>query len=141
MKAACGRLILAAALSAFTPAFAAEGCPVGDKEAAKAGGYAAAIEEAVAVAPECAAAFRLFQSCQLGSSRDNALSSLVRRKCEPLFLPKARQSVREKYRAALARCAKVEEGASGSLYQSFAAFCQARASRDFAARSGAKSAK
>ena len=147
MRAAAFRLfILAAALAstgtgATGPAFAEAACPVSDDEAAKAGGYAAAVEKAVAEAPDCLTAYRRLQLCQLGSSADNALGAAARGKCEALFLPKARPPVKKAYGAALKRCDRIAEGNTGSMYQSFAALCQARAARDFARKAGAKLAK
>jgi hypothetical protein len=147
VRAAAFRLfILAAALAstgtgATGPALAEAACPVSDDEAAKAGGYAAAVEKAVAEAPDCLTAYRRLQLCQLGSSADNALGAAARGKCEALFLPKARPPVKKAYGAALKRCDRIAEGNTGSMYQSFAALCQARAARDFARKAGAKLAK
>lgn len=147
MRGAAFRLfVLAAALAstgpaATGPALAEAACPVSDEAAAKASSYVAAVEQAVAAAPDCLTAYRRLQLCQLGSSADNALSDVVRGKCEALFLPKARPPVKKAYAAALKRCDRIAEGNSGSMYQSFAALCQARTAHDFARKAGAKLAK
>ena len=124
MKAAAVRtLVLAAALACSGAAFCETSCPVGDDKAARAGGYLAGVEKAIAAAPDCPTAFRRLELCQLGSSGDNALSDVARGKCEPLFLPTARPSIRKRYAAALKRCDRIAEGNSGSMCQYFAAVC------------------
>jgi hypothetical protein len=139
--AAVRALVLVAALACCGPAFCETSCPVGDDEAARAGGYLAAVEKAIAAAPDCPTAFRRLELCQLGSSGDNALSDVARGKCEPLFLPSAKPAIKKGYAAALKRCDRIAEGNSGSMYQSFAAVCQARAARDFAAKAGVRPRK
>jgi hypothetical protein len=134
-RAALRTLVLAATLiGAAAPGFALEGCPVGDEDAGVAGGYVAAVQKAVSGAPDCPASFHVFETCQLGSTQDIALSNIVRDKCEPLFLPDIKPAVKKAYAEALKHCDEVAESQTGSMYQSFAALCQAKASRDFAAK-------
>lgn len=114
----------------------AKKCPVGDAEAEKAGSYSAAVEAAVRDAPDCEKAFAALEACQLGSSADNALSEIVREKCEPLFLPKAKPTKKEAYKKAQDRCNEIAEKTEGSMYQSFTAVCLAGAARDFAKKGG-----
>jgi hypothetical protein len=111
-------------------------CPVGDAEAEKAGAYSAAVEAAVKDAPDCEKSFKLFELCQLGASADGALSDIVRAKCEPLFLPKAKPATKDAYKKAQERCNEIAEKTEGSMYQSFAAMCLAGAARDFAKTRG-----
>jgi len=116
-------------------------CPVGDAEAEAAGGYSHAVEAAVRGAPDCEQAFSMLEACQLGSSADNPLSDLVRAKCEPPFLDKASAATKKAYRKAQEACDKIAKTDSGTIYQSFAAVCLAKASRDFARKSAAAAAK
>lgn len=133
-RAALRTFVLAATLFGAAPVFALEECAVGDEDAGRAGGYVAAVQKAVAAAPDCPAAFHLFETCQLGSTQDIALSNIVRDKCEALFLPDIKQAAKKAYADALKHCDEIAESQSGSMYQSFAAMCQAKASRDFAAK-------
>ncbi|PNG27374.1 hypothetical protein [Methylocella silvestris] len=114
------------------PATAAEKCPVSDAAAEKAGGYANAVNAAVKDARNCEQAYRALAACQLGSSADNPLSDIVRSKCEPLFMGRANPATKQSYKKALQRCDKIAERNEGSMYQGFAAVCQAGAARDFA---------
>ena len=122
-------------------AFAEPVCPVGDAEAEKAGGYTHAVEAAVRDAPDCEQAFAMLEGCQLGSSADNPLSDIVRAKCEPLFLDKANAATKKAYQKAQGACDKIAKTDSGTIYQSFAAVCLAKASRDFARKSPAAAVK
>ncbi len=112
-------------------AHAAPACRVGDAEAARAGGFAAAVAVALRAAPDCDRAFSTLQECQLGSRADNELSELVVDKCEPEFKPRAGAALLNAYAKARNRCEKLARDNPGSLYQSFAAICLGRVARDF----------
>ncbi|MET0710499.1 MAG: hypothetical protein ABWY82_27200 [Tardiphaga sp.] len=122
-----------ALLVAFTaPAFAAEKCPVSDAAAEKAGGLANAVTAAIDTAWSCSGAYQILEACALGSSGDNALSTIVQSKCEPMFLPKATPAIKSDYKKARAKCDQIAVKNQGSMYQSQAAVCIARSARDFA---------
>jgi hypothetical protein len=140
MKSALA-LALLAAIASCGSVHAEPQCAIGDAEAEKAGGYIAAVKAAVAEAPDCDQAYAALEACQLGSSADNPLSDLVLAKCEPAFLPKASAATKMAYKKAQAVCNKIAETESGSMYQSFAAVCLARASRDFARKAVGVKAK
>jgi hypothetical protein len=130
-------LLLAA--SASGEALAADACQVSVADIDKAGSYGAAVSAIIRDAPDCHKAASLLQACQLGSSGDNALADIVQAKCEPLFLSKAAAATKKTYKATLARCDKIAETHSGSMYQSQAAICRAEASANFARKySGTK---
>ncbi len=131
-KADLAVLILFAAVSNCAPAIALEKCPVDDAQTEKAGSYVQAVEAAVRDAPTCDRAFRTLEGCQLGSSADNPLSDIVKSKCEAHFLDKVDAAKKKAYKKALDRCNKIAEKNTGTMYQSFAAVCQAGVSRDFA---------
>ncbi len=125
---------LLAAISATGSAAEAGACPVAESDTEKAGSYIDAVTAAVRSAPDCDWALRTFEECQLGSSAGNALASVVRAKCELLFMNKASAAVKKAYKKAQRRCDRIAERHSGTMYQSFAAVCSARAARDFARR-------
>jgi hypothetical protein len=115
-------------------AMAAEECTVNEAAITNAGGYGTAVEAAVKAAPDCERAFRTLDACQLGSSWDNALSDIVRAKCEPLFIGKANAGTMKAYKRKQASCAMIAKKNEGTMYMGLAAVCQARAARDFASK-------
>jgi hypothetical protein len=132
-------LALVVTISSGGPAIAIEKCPVNDTDSEKAGSYMKAVGAAVRNAPNCGRAYRMLEACQLGSTADNALADTVKSKCEPMFMDKADAAIKKAYERAQVRCNKIAERNSGTMYQSFAAVCQAGAARDFARKfSGAK---
>ena len=114
---------------------AADQCTVGDQKAA---GFADAVTTAIKTAWSCEGAYKILESCQLGSSADNALSDIVLSKCEPRFKSKATPAVNAAYQKARDKCNQIAEKKQGSMYQGQAAVCLARAGRDFAGKYGAK---
>jgi hypothetical protein len=117
-------LLMAAAFS--VPAVAADKCPVGDS------GDQAAVTTAVKTAWSCSGAYQILDACQFGSTADNALSTEVLSKCEPMFMPKATPAIKSDYRKAQDKCNQIAVKNQGSMYQGQAAVCLARAGRDFA---------
>jgi hypothetical protein len=114
------------------PAIAFEKCPVDDAQTEKNGSYVEAVKAAVRNAPGCDRAFRTFEGCQLGSTADNPLSDEVMSKCEADFMDNTDAAKKKAYKKALDHCNRVAEKNVGTMYQSFAAVCQAGVSRDFA---------
>lgn len=123
---------LVAAVVAASSALATEQCPINDAAITQAGSYVAAVEAIVKSAPDCERAYKTLEICQLGSSGDNALSDIVRKKCEPLFLGKASRGVKAAYKKKLTGCERIAKNNEGTMYLGLAAVCQARAARDFA---------
>lgn len=134
-------LVLLVTIMSCGPVFAEPQCSIGDAEAEKAGGYAQAVGAAVDAAPDCDQAYATLEACQLGTSADNALSDLVVEKCEPAFVAKADAATKKAYKKAQDVCNKIAETDSGTMYQSFAAVCLARVSRDFARKASGVKAK
>ncbi len=120
------------AMTAISPVFAADQCPINDAAITQVGSYVAAVEAAVSAAPDCERAYKTLDACQLGSSGDNALSEIVRAKCEPLFIHKAGPGALKAYKRKQAGCAQIAKKNEGTMYLGLAAVCQARAARDFA---------
>jgi hypothetical protein len=129
-------LLVVASLIAFatiaSPALAAEQCPINDAAIMQAGSYVAAVEAIVKSAPDCERAYKTLEVCQLGSSGGNALSAIVRGKCEPLFIHKAGPGMLKAYKRKQTGCAQIARKNEGTMYLGLAAVCQAKASRDFA---------
>jgi hypothetical protein len=123
---------MTAALFVAGEAWAAQTCPVTDKDVERAASYADAVTRLVRGASSCQKAYQLLESCSFGTSGDNELADLVQSKCEPMFLPSAARSVKDAYKKAQKNCDKIAERNEGTMYQSFAAICRARASRDLA---------
>jgi hypothetical protein len=127
-------MLFIAANVVASPATAAEECPINDAAITQVGGYGNAVEAAVKAAPDCERAFKTLDACQLGSSWDNALSEIVRAKCEPLFIGKASAGTMRAYKRKQAGCAMIAKKNEGTMYIGLAAVCQARVARDFASK-------
>jgi hypothetical protein len=125
------------AVGVGAPAWSAEQCTIGggDKNAS---GFADTVTAAIKTAWSCGGAYRILETCQFGTSADNALSQIVLSKCEPMFAPKASPAVRTAYDKARDKCNQIVVKNQGSMYQSQAAVCLARAGRDFARKYGLK---
>jgi hypothetical protein len=136
------RIAAFAALSMATvvlgaPARAADQCAVGGGKQEVAG-FADVVTTAIKTAWSCEGAYKILETCQLGSTADNALSDIVLSKCEPRFKPKATPAINAAYQKARDKCSQIAEKNQGSMYQGQAAVCMARAGRDFAGKYGAK---
>jgi hypothetical protein len=119
-----------------SPLRALEECPIDDAAVTKAGGYGKAVETLVKTASNCEKAYQTLETCQLGSSADNALATIVQSKCEPLFLGKASPAAKQAYKKSQDRCNKIAEKNEGTMYQGLAAVCRAKVARDFAVKHG-----
>jgi hypothetical protein len=129
--------LLMAVGGACAPAWSAEPCTVdgGDRNAA---GFADAVTTAIKTAWSCGGAYRILETCPLGSSTDKALSDLVLAKCEPMFAPKASPAVKTAYDKARDKCNQSVAKKPGPTNDSQVAVCLARAGRDFARKYGVK---
>jgi hypothetical protein len=132
MRKAALSVLVAFVASFGVPAIAFEKCPVDDAQTEKSGSYVEAVEAAVRNALSCDRAAQTLEGCQLGSTADNPLSGEVMSKCEADFMDKIDAAKKRDYKKALDRCDKIAEKNVGTMYQSFAALCQAAVSRDFA---------
>lgn len=134
---AASAALLVAIVAFGAPARAADQCAVGGGDQ-KAASFAGAVTTAIKAAWSCEGAYKILETCQLGSSGDNALSEIVLSKCEPRFKEKATPAVKAAYQKARDKCNRIAEKNQGSMYQGQAAVCLARAGRDFAGKYGAK---
>ena len=94
------------------------------------------LDDALKQAPSCAAAYRLFEDCELGASGDVPMGEVVQEKCEADFLGKLDAARKADYRRQLFVCDHKYAKQTGTMYRSFEAFCRAGAARDFANRYG-----
>ena len=122
---------LALAAAGCAAAAADEACP------AKSRGYDE-IVAAISAAPGCARAFDVMNACLFAASGDVGLAKAVEDKCELVFLAKLSPARRRAYAAAGARCRGKYSNEQGSMVVSFAATCEARLARDYAARYGVR---
>src|SRR5258708_28971220 len=98
MRAVTAFAVLSIAAAGFAaPAMAIEECTVGEAAVEKAGGYGNAVAAIVKHASNCERAYQTLFACQLGSSGDNALATIVQSKCEPLFADKASPATGKAY--------------------------------------------
>jgi hypothetical protein len=111
-----------AVFSLCVPALAAE-CTVEDRST---------LEDVLAQAPSCAAAYKMFEDCALGGSGDVPLGDTVQEKCEGGFLSKLDAAKKSAYNKQLAACDRKYAKREGTMYRSATAFCRAGAARDYA---------
>ena len=111
-----------AVLSLSVPALAAE-CTVEDRST---------LEDVMAQAPSCAAAYKMFEDCALGGSGDVSLGEAVQEKCEGSFLSKLDAAKKTAYNKQLTACDRKYAKREGTMYRSATAFCRAGTARDYA---------
>lgn len=112
---------LAALLILFpTIAFAAEECPIESLAHDD-------IKQGIAAAPSCAAAWKMFQLCNVGTSGDIRIGAVVTEKCEAVFKGKLTAQQKNAYAHATHVCDTKYRNESGTMYRSFEALCRAEA--------------
>jgi hypothetical protein len=113
-------ILIAAATLAAAPARAGEACP------AKSNGMDDVVA-AIKAAPNCDRAMKVFQACALGASGDVQFGEAVEQKCPAkLKLPQKRA-----YDKDMRVCDRKYRNQSGTMYQSFAAFCRAKVAQRY----------
>lgn len=98
-------------------ALAAPSCPAGSPAQMD------VIVTSITKAPGCRAAYKLMEACAFGSSADVQTGAAVVEKCEPGIPPRLRSAFERDRAACIARYARQD----GTMYQSMAAFCVAKA--------------
>jgi len=94
-------------------------------------------EDAIRKASTCRQALEIMDACAYGASGDTGLSSAVRERCEPEFLPKLSKAQKRAYDSEQRRCDRKYARQSGTMYRSFTAFCQAQSAVAHAGKFGA----
>jgi hypothetical protein len=93
------------------------------------------VEDALKTAPSCKSAVDLFWACGTGGTRDAVRAQTVREKCEPDYVrakPLRRGAEREV--ETCWRTAFRDFGPEGSMYRSWAAYCEADAHDRYSGR-------
>jgi hypothetical protein len=95
-------------------------------------------EDAIRKAPGCMQALDIMQACAYGAGGDTSLNTALRERCEPEFLPKLSRAQKRAYDREQRRCDDKYAKHSGTMYRSFAAFCQAQSTVNYSRRFGTK---
>ena len=93
-------------------------------------------ENAIRMAATCRQALEVMDACSYGAGGDTGLSSAVRERCEPEFLPMLSKAQKRAYDRDQRQCDRKYARESGTMYRSFTAFCQARIAVAHAAKFG-----
>jgi hypothetical protein len=100
------------------------------------------IVEVIKASPGCKRAMQVFETCAYTASGDIQLGAAVEKKCEADFLDRRRRPAKQAYQRKMRVCDHKYDNESGTMYQSFAAFCRAevaqRYSRQARKTSGAR---
>jgi hypothetical protein len=83
-------------------------------------------------------ALDIMQACAYGAGGDTSLSAALHERCEPEFLPKLSNAQKRAYEREQRRCDDKYAKHSGTMYRSFAAFCQAQSTVNYSRRFGTK---
>lgn len=129
------RMVLAGvAMIILTGSGSATDCPVEGREE----GALEAQQDAIREAPTCKAAYQIMEACAYGATGDTALGDALHEKCEPEFLLKLSKAERRAYEREQKHCDDQYARKSGTMYRSFAAFCQAKSTVAYAAKYGGR---
>jgi hypothetical protein len=116
-------ILATAAILTAAPA-RAEDCP------AKSNGMDDVIA-AINASPSCDRAMKVFEACALGASGDVQFGDAVQEKCEAGFLTKLRPPQKRAYDKDMGVCDRKYRNESGTMYQSFTAFCRAKVAQRY----------
>ncbi len=79
----------------------------------------------------CENAMKVFRDCQLTASGDVDLGAAVEKKCEADFMPGLKAAARQAYQREMKVCDRKYRNQSGTMYQSFTAFCRAEVAQRY----------
>ncbi|MBR1123452.1 hypothetical protein JQ628_18150 [Bradyrhizobium lablabi] len=117
-------ILATAATLAMAPA-RAEDCPAKSRDMDD-------VIAAIEAAPSCDRAMTVSEACALGASGDVQYAEAVEKRCEADFLGKANASKKLAYKRELGVCDRKHRNKSGTMYQSFTAFCRAKVAQRYA---------
>ena len=86
---------------------------------------------AINASPSCDRAMQVFEACALGASGDVQFGDAVVAKCEAGFLTKLKPPQKRAYDKDMGVCDRKYRNQSGTMYQSFAAFCRAKVAQRY----------
>jgi hypothetical protein len=116
--------ILAIAAALVGAPVRAEDCP------AKSNGMDDVIA-AISAAPGCDRAMKVFEACALGASGDVQFGDAVQQKCEADFQGRLKPPQKRAYDNAMRVGDRKYRNESGTMYQSFTAFCRAEVAQRY----------
>jgi hypothetical protein len=82
-------------------------------------------------APGCDRAMQVFEAYEFGASGDVALGAIVEKKCEGDFLGRLKDPRKHVYQREMRACDRKYRNQSGTMYQSFTAFCRANVAQRY----------
>jgi hypothetical protein len=79
----------------------------------------------------CESAMKVFRDCELTASGDVDLGAAVEKKCEADFMPGLKAAEKQAYQREMGVCDRKYRNKSGTMYQSFTAFCRAEVAQRY----------
>jgi hypothetical protein len=79
----------------------------------------------------CDRAMKVFEACALGASGDVQFGDAVQQKCEADFQSRLKPPQKRAYDNAMRACDRKYRNESGTMYQSFTAFCRAEVAQRY----------
>ncbi len=107
-------------------------CSLAGAQAGPCAGGGDARVSAIAAAPSCGDAIRLYKSCAIGASLDGRLAAAVQEKCAARLLEKLTARQREAFERALSACNAKYAQRRGTLYRASSAACRVNVIAEFA---------
>ncbi len=92
------------------------------------------VAAAISSQKSCASAMKVFRDCQLTASGDVELGAAVEQKCEADFKPGLSAAQAQAYKREMHACDVKYRNKSGTMYQSFTAFCRAEVAQRYSQR-------
>lgn len=126
-RSAVAAVATVALLAGVSIARAQDVCPADYTEPEK-------VAQAIATAPSCDAAMKVFSACSNGAGGDTELGQTAQTKCESNFLAALKEPVKQSYQREIRVCDRKYRNQSGTMYRSFEAFCRAQVSQKYSQR-------
>jgi hypothetical protein len=92
------------------------------------------VAAAISSQKSCESAMKVFRDCQLTASGDVELGAAVEQKCEADFKPGLSAAQAQAYKREMHACDVKYRNKSGTMYQSFTAFCRAEVAQRYSQR-------
>ncbi len=92
------------------------------------------VAAAISSQKSCESAMKVFRDCQLTASGDVELGAAVETKCEADFKPGLSAAQAQAYKREMHACDVKYRNKSGTMYQSFTAFCRAEVAQRYSQR-------
>ena len=89
---------------------------------------------AISTQKSCESAMKVFRDCELTASGDVQLGAAVEKKCEADFKPGLSAAQTQAYKSEMHACDIKYRNKSGTMYQSFTAFCRAQVAQRYSQR-------